>query len=72
MGLKQPRQMDVNSTYARMRMMDAGETIRVPVDKWGAARSAASVLKRQYGALFKVNIDREENIVKVTRLEDEQ
>lgn len=63
---------DVNNTYSRLRMMDTGEVIRVAVEKWGAARSAASVLKRQYGAVFKVNIDREENIVKVTRLEDEQ
>ena len=55
-----------------MRMMDEGEVIQVPTEKWGAARSAASVLKRQYGAVFRVNISREENIVTITRLQDEQ
>ena len=60
--------MKENLVYARMRMMDTGDTIQVPIEKWGAARSAASVLKQQYGAIFRVKVDREENNIKVTRL----
>lgn len=62
------KNMAKDSPYARMRMMDIGDVIQVPIEKWGAARSAASVLKRLYGARFRVNIDREENIIRVTRL----
>jgi len=60
--------MGRGNTYARMRMMNVGDVIRVPIEKWGSARSTASILKRQYGAAFRVNIDREENNIKVTRL----
>lgn len=39
----------------QMRKMEPGDTIKLPIESYNAARSAASVLKRDYGVVYAVN-----------------
>lgn len=55
------------STYSIIRDMSVGDEVIVPFAKWGAARSAASVLKRIFGAVYHVGVNREKEIVTIVR-----
>ena len=37
-----------------MRQMDVGDVLSFPYEKWNAARSSASKLKKQFGCVFRV------------------
>ena len=39
----------------RMKDMKVGDLIFVPIGRWGAARSSASMLKKQWGAVFETS-----------------
>lgn len=40
--------------FAQMRLMEAGDALVFPYEAWMAARSAATKLKHDYGAIFTV------------------
>lgn len=54
------------STYMRMKKLDVGEKLILPIDEYMAARSTASYFKRTFSTIFKVNKISEDTIV-VTR-----
>lgn len=55
-------------TSQRIKQMNIGEKITLPIDKWNAARSISSLMKKTFGARFIVN-RQDEWTVSVTRLE---
>ena len=55
-------------TSRKIKQMDVGQKITLPIDKWNAARSISSLMKKTFGARFTVNRE-DEWTVSVTRLE---
>lgn len=56
--------MRQDAAYSRLRGMGVHETVSLPLEKWMAAKSAATVLKRTYGCLFVVNRSGDAIVVK--------
>ena len=54
------------STFARIRKLEVGQKLVLPISEYGAARSAASTFNKTYGTSFRVNKLSEEDIL-VTR-----
>ena len=52
--------------FRRLREMKIGDRQEFPIEKWNAARSDASALKRDYGVVYRVN-KQDENTIAVTR-----
>ena len=56
------------SAYSIVRNMDVNEQRTLPVEKWNAARSAASYLNAQYGTRYTVNLSSDRLSVTATRI----
>ena len=50
----------------RIRQMDRGHRLTLPINDWSRARTCASMLKRYFGCKFRVN-KKNENFIVVTR-----
>jgi len=68
---KKIKKVNTASAYGKMRVLNKGNTITFPYEKWNSARSAASKLKEAYGVIFTVTLRNkgEEKEILVTRVE---
>ena len=59
--------------YTFMHKMGVKDTVLFPIENWASVRSAASILKRQFGAVYKVEkvilskASKSSSVIKVTR-----
>ena len=54
-----------------MREMHTGDKVHFPYEKWGAARTAATKIKQDFGTIYlvkKLGPDKEKGIIEVTRI----
>ena len=63
-----PKKQRPAPIYRKMRDMEVNTTMTVPIERWDAARSNASVLHRYFGVSYTVH-KLDEFTVTITRLD---